>query len=160
MSKVIKIGVISDTHIPTRASDLPNLEPFGDVEYIIHAGDYVSYSVIEELQRIAPVVGCHGNMDPDNLRKRLPKVATLTIGEKTIKIIHDLGWGSRNIKKLQKSPVDVIVHGHTHKPSIKKESNLTIVNPGSATNSFYHPDSIGVLYLHPDMVEFEIIELK
>ncbi|HUX99830.1 MAG TPA: YfcE family phosphodiesterase [Candidatus Deferrimicrobium sp.] len=160
MGNYIKVGVLSDTHIPTRARKLPNLEKFQDVDYIIHAGDYVNLSVIEDLQKIAPVIGCHGNMDPAALKKKLPEIATLEIGTKIVKIIHDLGWESKIIKKMKKEKVDVIVHGHTHKASIKKGETLLIVNPGSATNSFLASNSIGVLYFYPDNIEFEIIELK
>jgi putative phosphoesterase len=160
MGKFTKIGVLSDTHIPTRARMLPRLEMFQDVDYIIHAGDYVNLSVIEDLQKIAPIIGCHGNMDPSVLKKNLPEIATLETGTKIVKIIHDLGWESKTMKQMQKEKVDVIVHGHTHKASIKKEGDLLIVNPGSATSSFFRHNSVGILYLYPDNIDFDIIELK
>ncbi|MHA1650815.1 MAG: metallophosphoesterase family protein [Candidatus Helarchaeota archaeon] len=158
----IKIGVLSDTHIPTRASNLPEeiFEIFQNVQYIIHAGDYVSLSVIEELEKIAPVIGCHGNMDPYDLKNQLPRIATLEVEENIIKIIHDLS-GRSQLKKLQKSgPVDIIIHGHTHRMSVEKLESVLILNPGSATNSFLTPDSVGLLYLAPNDVDYELIELK
>lgn len=161
MGNTIKIGLISDTHIPTRARELPERisEIFRDVDHILHAGDYVNYSVIEDLQRIAPVTGCYGNMDPTILKNKLPKVATIKIEDWVIKMIHDLGRGSR-IKELQKSGVNIIVHGHTHKSSIKREKNLLIINPGSATNSFITSNSAGILYLTQDSTDVEIIPLR
>lgn len=157
----IKIGLISDTHIPTRAKGLPDkvFETFQDVDHIIHAGDYVKYSVIEMLQKIAPLTGCYGNMDPTVLKNKLSKVVILKLENRVIKVIHNLGWGSR-IKELQKSgQVDVIVHGHTHKSSIKRENNLVLVNPGSATNAFVATASIGLLYISPDFIDCEIVQL-
>jgi len=66
MRKIIKIGLIADTHIPTRLRELPAriFEVFQGTDYIVHAGDYVRVSVIDELQSFAPVIGCVGNMDP------------------------------------------------------------------------------------------------
>ena len=159
MGNTIKLGLIADTHIPTRARELPARlsEIFRDVDHIIHAGDYVNYSVIEELQKIAPMTGCYGNMDPTILKNKLTKVATLKIENLVIKVIHDLGWGSR-IKKLQKSgQFDVLVYGHTHKPSIKKEKNLILINPGSATNAFRTSNSVGILYITPENIDCEIL---
>jgi hypothetical protein len=43
----MRIGVISDTHIPDRADDIPKiiLEDFRNVDMVIHAGDLVELSV-------------------------------------------------------------------------------------------------------------------
>ncbi len=161
MSPTLKIGLLSDTHIPTRSRALPEkiFEIFQDVDHIIHAGDYVNYSVIEDLQKIAPVTGCYGNMDPLVLKKKLTKVATLKIENRLIKVIHDLGWGSR-IKELQETGADVIVHGHTHESSIRKEKNLLIINPGSTITAFITSKSVGLLYITPDYIDCEIVKLK
>ena len=161
MGNITKIGILSDTHIPTRARELPKRlgEVFGDVDHIIHAGDYVNYSVIVDLQKLAPITGCYGNMDPTTLKNKLPKVATLRIEDWVIKIIHNLGRGSR-IKAFQKSGVNIIIHGHTHKSSIKREKNLLIINPGSATNSFITSNTVGILYLTQDSTDVEIIPLR
>ena len=59
-SEAVKtIGLISDTHIPKRAMCVPKrvFEIFENVDYIIHAGDLVELSVIDELEQIAPVLG-------------------------------------------------------------------------------------------------------
>ena len=65
-SEAVKtIGLISDTHIPKRAMCVPKrvFEIFENVDYIIHAGDLVELSVVDELEQIAPVLAVHGNMD-------------------------------------------------------------------------------------------------
>ena len=58
------IGLISDTHIPDRAKELPQnvLDAFNDVDMIIHAGDLTSLDVIEKLEETAPVMAVQGNM--------------------------------------------------------------------------------------------------
>lgn len=48
------VGVISDTHVPSRAGKLPKevFEIFKGVERIVHAGDFVSAKVLGELEKI------------------------------------------------------------------------------------------------------------
>ena len=61
----MKIGLISDTHIPDRLSLLPEnvIKAFEGVDLILHAGDVTDYEVIEKLEKIAPVLAVEGNMD-------------------------------------------------------------------------------------------------
>ncbi len=59
------VGLISDTHVPKRAAKVPQkvFDIFQNVDFIIHAGDLVELSVIDELEQAAPVLAVHGNMD-------------------------------------------------------------------------------------------------
>ena len=59
------IGLISDTHIPDRARQIPEkvLQSFENVDLIIHAGDLTTMDVINKLEETAPVVAIQGNMD-------------------------------------------------------------------------------------------------
>ena len=61
----MKIGVISDTHIPKRAKALPEvvLKAFKDLDHIIHAGDIMSIGVLNTLKELAPVTAVAGNLD-------------------------------------------------------------------------------------------------
>ena len=62
------IGLISDTHIPDRAKEIPQkvFDAFSEVDLILHAGDLTSLKVIEDLEKIAPVMAIQGNMDRVN----------------------------------------------------------------------------------------------
>ena len=68
------IGVISDTHIPTRASAIPEkvFEVFKGSSLIVHSGDLVQFSVLRDLEEVAPVVAVHGNMDERSIKERMP----------------------------------------------------------------------------------------
>ena len=59
------IGVISDTHIPERADEIPKtvFEVFKNVDMILHAGDVVSITVIDQLKKLAPTICIQGNID-------------------------------------------------------------------------------------------------
>ena len=61
----MRIGVISDTHMPRRGKTLPNfvLEAFADVDMILHAGDINDWSVLQELNELAPTTAIAGNTD-------------------------------------------------------------------------------------------------
>ena len=60
-----RIGVLSDTHIPKAAQDLPEkvYKELRNVDMIFHAGDLVEISVLKKLQDIAPTLAVCGNMD-------------------------------------------------------------------------------------------------
>jgi uncharacterized protein len=65
----MRIGVLSDTHIPLRARILPPVlfELFAGVNLILHAGDLIDEQVIKDLSAIAPVEAVAGNLDGEGL---------------------------------------------------------------------------------------------
>ena len=62
----MKIGVISDTHIPFTAEDLPEkvYEDFQNVDLILHAGDLAEESLLDKLNKVAKTIAVKGNMTP------------------------------------------------------------------------------------------------
>jgi uncharacterized protein len=88
----MRIGLISDTHIPTAAQELwPQIyEAFRGVDLIMHAGDLMVPEVIDWLEEVAPVMAVWGNGDfrgwqrtvpPDD--PRLSEAKVLTVGPST-----------------------------------------------------------------------------
>ena len=69
------IGLISDTHIPEAASELPPkvYKAFRDVDLILHGGDMHIIDVLDWLEGIAPVLGAKGNGDGGPLRPPFPE---------------------------------------------------------------------------------------
>ena len=61
----MRIGLISDTHIPEACEHLPApvFEVFPGVDLVMHAGDVYVNRVLDELARIAPVIAAVGNGD-------------------------------------------------------------------------------------------------
>jgi len=133
------VGLISDTHIPVRARNIPK-EVFGifdKVDFIIHAGDFVQLSVIDELEELAPVLAVYGNMDGPEIRGKLPKLNSVKIFDWRIGVMHDAGalFGMGKMREIVKqSDFNVLVYGHTHNSSIKWEGKTLFINPGSPTN--------------------------
>ena len=76
----MKIGIISDTHIPEAQPQLwPQVfEAFKGVDCILHAGDITDASVLAALSAHAPVHAVLGNND-HTLRNDLPERITLDL---------------------------------------------------------------------------------
>jgi hypothetical protein len=161
----MKIGVISDTHIPVRAKKLPAALPeiFTGVDLILHAGDLVDRMVLDELAQIAPVEAVAGNMDPAGLVERLGRKRLIRAGDFLIGLVHG-DEGNPRVKTPQralaaftKTQVDAIVFGHSHQPFNERVGSILLFNPGSPTNrrreKFF---SCGILTLGKE-IEAQII---
>ena len=61
----MRIGLISDTHVPEAVPELPwEVElAFSGADLILHAGDMHVIDVLDWLERIAPVLSVRGNGD-------------------------------------------------------------------------------------------------
>lgn len=160
------IGLISDTHVPKRAMRIPQrvFEVFKDVDYIIHAGDLVELSVIDELEQAAPVLAVHGNMDNQEACSILPLLNSLRIFDWKIGVIHDpevLNRSDRMVKIAKENAFNVLVFGHTHAPRIKWEEEMLFINPGSPTDpaSFLNKPSVALLRVTRKMITPQIIDL-
>jgi len=161
------IGLISDTHVPVRARRLPEeiFKIFENAEYIIHAGDFVELSVIDELEQIAPVLAVYGNMDGSEIRERMPKMNSLKLFNWKIGVVHDPGalFGVGKMRDIaRKNGFDVLVYGHTHNAHVKWEGKTLFVNPGSPTNPippFIVKPSVGLLKITKEKINPEIIQI-
>lgn len=134
-----EIGVISDTHIPSRGRFIPPevFRLFDGVQLILHAGDLVDDQIIEELQAIAPVEAVAGNMDPSHLQNRLGKVKLIKAANVSIGLLHgDLVGRRADPEQLggifNPEKPDAVIFGHLHEPISKLYNGILFFNPGSA----------------------------
>jgi putative phosphoesterase len=139
-------------------------EAFKDVDYIIHAGDLVELSVIDELEQAAPVLAVHGNMDSQEVCNVLPVLNSLRIFDWKIGVMHDpdvLNRSDKMIEIAKDNAFNVLVFGHTHAPRIKWEGEMLFINPGSPTDpaSFLNKPSVGLLRVTPKTITPQIINL-
>lgn len=136
----MKIGVISDTHIPKRAKGLPQivLETFKGIDHIIHAGDIMSMDVIYKLEELAPVTAVAGNTDSPELLERLGAKKILTLGNFDFGIFHGHGKKGKTINRVIKcfedDTVSCIIFGHSHIPCCQFYNDILLFNPGSPTD--------------------------
>jgi hypothetical protein len=160
------IGLISDTHVPKRALNVPQrvFEVFQNVDFIIHAGDLVELSVVDDLEQIAPVLAVHGNLDSAEVNDALPVLNSLKIFGWKIGVMHDpdvLKGSDKMVGIAKENGFNVFVYGHTHSPRINWEGEILYINPGSPTDLAYflNKPSVGLLQITKNAITPQIINL-
>ena len=121
------LGLISDTHGHLD----PRVEPaFVGVDAILHAGDVCASRVLHELGALGvPVTAVEGNCDSWEMpHEGLPASARIEVEGVRILVVHDRG----DARGAGLAGVDVVVHGHTHRPQVERVAGVLWVNPGSA----------------------------
>ncbi len=165
------IGVLSDTHIPTRAGYIPPrlFKLFEGASLIIHAGDLVDERVFDELRAIAPVEAVAGNMDPLVFHKKTGTKKIITVGELKIGLMHGRGrvddapmraYADFFRDNAGSISVDAIVFGHTHFAVLEYFRDVLMFNPGSPVEprGGSYP-SCGLIKVEDNKLIGEIIEL-
>ena len=149
------IGLISDTHGLLRKEVLDILQ---GVDLIIHAGDIGKDGIIESLNKIAPVLAVKGNVDKHQWAEELPLSRRIELDDHRLLIIH-------NLNDLDYAPQDkdinVVIYGHSHKPSENVKEGVIYINPGSiGPRRFKLPISLALLTFNGKrvIIDFKYIE--
>jgi uncharacterized protein len=167
LTGIMKIGLISDTHIPEAMPELPEQvrTVFTGVDLILHAGDLHCLDVLDWLEDLAPVLASRGNGDegsggrpvvPDDPRLREAVVSSCAGWR--IGLVHEVldpeecpTWPiERTMECYFDGRTDLIVCGHTHVEGIKRYGDVLLINPGSPTfphNYSAQPGTVAVLSL-------------
>jgi hypothetical protein len=137
-SFLTRVAVISDTHLPRGARALPDecVRLIAGADLVLHAGDFVSVQVLEDLEKLGPpVVGVCGNMDEQALKQMLLKQRVVEVDGVHIGMVHDPGPRERREARLAARFEDcgAVVYGHTHVPQVERFQHLWVLNPGSPT---------------------------
>ena len=154
--------VLADTHIPRRARALPEeLVPYlKRADLILHAGDLIEISLLDELALYAPVRAVKGNVDLPEVD--LPETLEFDFGGARIAMIHDSGRKEGRRRRLARRFPDarVIVFGHSHVPFLEDEDGLLLLNPGSPTDKRRQPrHTFALLHAEEGDVRAEIVVL-
>lgn len=147
----MRIGLISDTHIPEAHPELwPQVfHAFEGVEMILHGGDVHEFWILDQLEKLAPIYVARGNgedgsggrpVQPED--PRVKKVWTVDVAGVLIGMTHYIPMPQnppnhtveRWIQKLfpERKP-DVLIYGDTHVEQIDYFDGVLCVNPGSPT---------------------------
>lgn len=136
-----RVVLLSDTH--GRIDD--SFDKFlNQCDIILHAGDYGDWSVIDRLQKFAPVKVVSGNIDSPFFRKDAPLVLRFNIEEVSFLMMHIGGYPGkycRNARmEIAKQKPDVFVCGHSHILRIIYDKNLGMLtlNPGAMGFEGFH----------------------
>ncbi|MBM6618177.1 metallophosphoesterase family protein [Bacillus suaedaesalsae] len=137
----MKVVVLSDTHMPKKAKQLPRIliEHLMKSDYIFHLGDWQTVDLYNELKSYATIIGVAGNVDNNEIVELLGYHKIIEIKGYTFGLVHGhQGKGrtteERALNTFPNKNVDVILFGHSHIPVLKKVNNSILFNPGSPTD--------------------------
>jgi uncharacterized protein len=163
--KVVKIGVLSDTHIHTLKEIPPAfLESLRGFDIIIHLGDFVCMELVEYLKSFNNFYGIAGNHDPHSIKSILPSQDVVEVNGKRLGLIHGywfpLFCQHRSLARFKRDKVDAILYGHTHVIRNEMVNNILFFNPGSALALWPAPwKTLGILSVG-DTVTGEIVSVS
>ena len=181
----MKIGLISDTHIPSMGAEPPSqvIRAFEGVDLILHAGHVEVASCIEWLEHIAPVTATTSWLVGTG--EALPRVNTVKVVEAenhAIGLCHELilkslgddvipGAIGRSLPPGDSLPdalqeifgkrVDVVVFGYTHEALVETHQGVLFVNPGSPSlvKQNIRLGTVAILEITPDSKAARVIYL-
>lgn len=160
----MRILVLSDTHIPRVANDLPKrvYDEMPGVDMIIHAGDFVEDELYTKLKTLKETKAVYGNMDSMKLRNLLKDKEIIEVGKFRIGLMHGHG-APRDLLETVRGEfkdVDAIVFGHSHVAINTVKDGVLLFNPGSPTdNIFAKNNSYGILEIDDKKITGKIVEL-
>lgn len=140
-----RLLLVSDTHVPARARDLPAAvwAEVDAADVVVHAGDWTSVGMLDRLeQRAARLVGVFGNNDHGELRERLPEVARVELDGVRVAVVHETGGKDGRERRMDAAfpDIDLLVFGHSHIPwDTVTPAGLRLLNPGSPTDRRRQP---------------------
>ena len=167
-SKSIRIGVVSDTHVPHRVPHLPErlFTLLQGSDLILHAGDLEDPAILAELGRIAPVHAVRGNLHWQYSLgihdQMLPAQLTLPLGRHTLWMTHghiNFGYSVLDkfahmsgkprldlvnkmivarLMRLKPKEADIVVFGHSHSPYAVQHASARAGDRGAL---YFNPGS-------------------
>ena len=181
----MKIGVISDTHIPSAGPEPPAqvAQAFEGVDLILHAGHAYVPSCLEWLGRIAPVMSTESWLEgASETPPRNSRVQVVELEGHAIGMTHELILGSLGddvlpgeiersfpageslaeaLREIFGQPVDTVVFGYTHEAMVELHDGILLLNPGSPSlmRQQVRLGTVAILELTPESREVRIIDL-
>lgn len=147
-----KIGILSDTHGLLRQEVL---EACQGCELILHGGDINKQSILDELEKIAPVYVVRGNNDKE-WAQGIPENLELEFFGKKFYMVHNKKFIPRDV-----SAYDFVIYGHSHKYEEKLTDQTFFLNPGSCgPRRFNQPITMAILYVEEQDFRVEKVDIS
>jgi putative phosphoesterase len=181
----MRIGLISDTHIPSMGSEPPPqvARAFEGVDLILHAGHAYTSACIDWLARIAPVrateswIQGSGESLTRNSQAQVIELEGHAIGLTHELLLTSLGDEvlpgaiekqfppteslATALQRIFGRPVDIVVFGYTHQAMVETHEGILLVNPGSPSliGQEVTLGTVAMLDLTPERREARVIDL-
>ncbi|MCR4618046.1 MAG: metallophosphoesterase [Lachnospiraceae bacterium] len=127
----MKVLIVSDTH--RKNDNYFKVVDMHKPDMVVHCGDIEGseYALLNAVS--CPVYMVCGNND---FFSELPGEVEFNVGKYKCMATHGhryyVSMGTERLfAEARDRGLDVIMYGHTHKPEIKREGNIYVVNPGS-----------------------------
>lgn len=128
------IAIFSDTH-STAGHELEGeaLAAAREAEVVVHAGDFTSEAALEAFRDVCSrLYAVHGNADSLAVRERLPESRVVEHDGLRIALAHRREGGETGLAMFGRShDADLVVSGHTHRPTVVETDECVLLNPGS-----------------------------
>ncbi len=134
---------IGDTH-GTAGHRLENaaLSAVRAAEVVVHTGDFTTAAVLDAFEAEASTLAAvAGNNDDAPVRERVPRTRTIdALGHRFV-VAHGHEHDDTSLSLLARDVgADVVLVGHSHRPTIRTLGDVSVVNPGShADPRWYEP---------------------
>lgn len=157
-----RIGIVSDSH-----GKLHNLKRavrnMGDVDLIIHVGDYIEDADSIRMWTNTPVMAVRGNMD-SMIPDRPDFIKTEVEGHK-LYIAHGHRQGVKMgpevfAQAVKDNGCDIGIYGHTHRRDLERMGDVVLVNPGSCSLPNDGEKSYAILTLDGPNIDCNFYEVK
>ena len=128
----MKILIVSDTH--GRHRNLEEvLDREGPIDMLVHLGDVEGGE-----DYICALADCETHIIAGNndFFSDLSREQEFFIGKYRVFITHGhsyyVSMGTKELKKeARRRGVDIVMYGHTHRPYLDQQTDITVLNPGS-----------------------------
>lgn len=166
----MRIGLISDTHLPRFVRTMDELGPqtaafLATVDLILHGGDIIVPEVLDWLEQFAPVIAATGNND-HFIDPRMQPRQFLDAEGWQIGMAHDLEPETRPLEEISRRAfgrqVDILVGGDSHYEHIRWQGGQLLINSGSPILPHHYETrlgTVGLLDLTPETIHAEILVL-
>lgn len=128
------IAVFSDTH-RTEGHGLTGeaLAAAREADAIVHAGDFKTEAVLDAFQDFAaPLYAVSGNVDEPAVADRVPTERTVEADGLRLAVRHQPGGDETALAMFGRArEADVVIFGHSHRPTVVETDDVVLCNPGS-----------------------------
>lgn len=119
--------------------------------------------MLDELAALGPpVAAVHGNVDTEELQRRLPETRIVDAEGVKIAMVHDAGPAAGRLDRMRARfpEADAVVFGHSHIPLHEERDGFQIFNPGSPTDKrTQRHHTMGVATVEDGKISFELRRL-
>lgn len=128
----MRILIVSDTHRHNE-NLMELLDTVGHLDMVVHCGDAEGSEEVIRERLSCPMYIVAGNND---FFSELEREKVFNIGEYKVLLTHGhyyyVSMGTeRLVEEAKARGVDIVIYGHTHKPKMKVDGDVVVLNPGS-----------------------------